>query len=704
MSKSLYLTTTKIRSGKSAIVLGIMQLLLRNLHKVGFFRPVIDPPAPGQKDHDIDLVLSHFYLGLTYEDTYAYTIDQAKAMIQEGKQGELLENILVKFKQLEEKCDFVLCEGTDFIAGNEAFTFDINTEIAACLNTPTLILTNARKTSPEEVVTLTELAIEGLTEKGVDVIGTIVNRVDIEQKDDYLKAFREKSTLPQGLLYYVIPEDENLVKPTVSDLQKYLNAEILYGRRATNKRIDGYVIAAMQISNFLNYITKDCLVVTSGDREDIILSTMATKLSSSYPDITAILLTGGLTPSANIQRLVQGWEGIPVPILIVKDSTYPTVKALNHLHGRINPDNPAKIASALGTFEANVKTSELRDKLIKSKSHKVTPQMFEYNLIQKAGKARQHIVLPEGVGERILSAADILLRRNVCDLTVLGKEHEIRSKITKLGLDLSGASIVDPVKSPHYNDYVETFYDMRKKKGLTEDLAKDAMADVTYFATMMVHKGHADGMVSGSINTTAHTIRPAFQIIKTLPGSSIVSSVFLMCLKDRVLVFGDCAVNPNPTAEELSEIALVSAETARIFGVEPRVAMLSYSTGSSGKGAEVEKVIEATRIAKEKNPELLIEGPIQYDAAIDPIVAQTKLPESEVAGRATVFIFPDLNTGNNTYKAVQRASSNILAIGPVLQGLNKPVNDLSRGCTVPDIVNTVAITAIQAQAGKGIVY
>ncbi|GAB6094112.1 phosphate acetyltransferase [Desulfatiferula olefinivorans] len=702
MSKSLYITTTKARSGKSSIVLGIMQLLLRDLHKVGFFRPVINPSVPGQKDHDIDLVLSHFYLGLTYEDTYAYTLDEAKSLIQAGKQSELLENILIKFKQLEEKCDFVLCEGTDFIAGNEAFTFDINSDIAAYLNTPTLIITNARKTTAEEVVALTELAIDGLTEKGVDIIGTIVNRVDEDEKENILKALKDNITLPDAL-FYVIPEDENLVKPTISDLQKFLNAEILYGKRAINKKIDGYVIAAMQISNFLNYIKKDCLVVTSGDREDIILSTMATKLSSAYPDISGILLTGGITPSVNIQRLVEGWEGIPVPILLVKESTYPTIKALSYLHGRINPDNPAKIASALGTFEANVKTSELRDKLIKRKSTKVTPQMFEYNLIQKARKNKQHIVLPEGVGERILNAADILIRRNVCELTLLGKEHDIRAKISQLGLDLSGANIVQPDKSPHFQEYVETFYDMRKKKGMTEDLARDAMSDVTYFGTMMVQKGHADGMVSGSINTTAHTIRPAFQIIKTLPGSSIVSSVFLMCLKDRVLVFGDCAVNPNPTAEELSEIAVVSAETAKIFGVDPRVAMLSYSTGSSGKGAEVEKVIEATRLAKEKNPNLLIEGPIQYDAAIDPIVAQTKLPDSEVAGRATVFIFPDLNTGNNTYKAVQRASSNALAIGPVLQGLNKPVNDLSRGCTVPDIVNTVAITAIQAQAVKGIV-
>ena len=702
MAKSLYITTTKGKSGKSSIVLGIMQLLLRDLHKVGFFRPVIDVADDATKDPDIDLVLSHFHLGLKYEDTYAFTMSEAKELIKSGKQDELLEQILIKFKQLEEKCDFVLCEGTDFIPGNEAFTFEINTEIAAYLNSPTLIVTNAHKTPPDEVVALTELAIDGLEEKSVDVIGTIVNRADKNDKEAIIKGLKENIKLTDAL-YYVIPEDDTLVKPTISDLQKFLGAEILYGKDAVNKKIDGYVIAAMQITNFLNYIKQDSLIVTSGDREDIILSTMATKLSSAYPDISGILLTGGIFPTVNIQRLVQGWEGIPVPILLVKDPTYPTMKALNNLHGKISADNPAKIATAIGNFETNVETSELKERLIQRKSTKMTPQMFEYNLIQKASKNTQHIVLPEGVGERILQATDILLRRNVCQVTLLGKEEEVRAKISKLGLDLSGANIVQPDKSPLYEEYVSDFYEMRKKKGLTLDLARDAMADVTYFGTMMVHKGDADGMVSGSINTTAHTIRPAFQIIKTLPGSSIVSSVFLMCLKDRVLVFGDCAVNPCPNAEELSEIAVVSAETAKVFGVDPKVALLSYSTGASGKGAEVEKVIMATEIARKKNPDLLIEGPIQYDAAIDPMVAKTKLPDSKVAGQATVFIFPDLNTGNNTYKAVQRASSNSLAIGPVLQGLNKPVNDLSRGCTVPDIVNTVAITAIQAQAVKGII-
>ena len=702
MAKSLYISTTNARSGKSTIVLGIMQLLLRDLQNVGFFRPIINP-VDGERDYDTDLVLSHFYLGMRYEDTYAMTLDEAKKLVNAGKQNQMIEIILNKYKQLEEKYDFVLCEGIDFVVGNEAFTFDINAVVAANMGCPALVVTNAHNATIDEIVSLNHLAMEDLEDKGVDILGIMVNRAEASQTEAILETL-QKDIKVDNCSFHVIPEDSNLMKPTVADLQKWLGADVIYGKKAMDKMIDGYVIAAMQINNFLNYIKEDSLVVTAGDRTDIILSAMASRLSNAYPNISGILLTGGIAPSESIQRLVEGWEGIPVPILLVNDPTYPTMRNLNHVHARLESSNPKKIASALGLFEAHVDTQEMRKKLIERKSVNVTPQMFEYNLIQKAKKNKQHIVLPEGTGERILNACDILLRRDVCEVTLLGKEAEIQAKISKLGLDLAGAHIVEPAKSPLYEEYVAEFYEMRKtKKGMTQDVARDLISDVTYFATMMVHKGHADGMVSGSVNTTAHTIKPAFQIIKTKPDASIVSSIFLMCLKDRVLAFGDCAVNPTPNAEQLAEVAIGSAQTAEIFGVDPRVAMLSYSTGSSGKGAEVEKVIEATRIAKERCPDLLLEGPIQYDAAIDPSVARTKLPDSKVAGQATVFIFPDLNTGNNTYKAVQRSSDQVVAIGPVLQGLNKPVNDLSRGCTVPDIVNTVAITAVQAQAAKGLV-
>ena len=705
MAKSLYITASQARSGKTAIVLGIMQLLLRDIRQVGFFRPIINPTRPDGKDHDIDLVLSHFYLGLRYEETWAYTMDEAKQLVNDGKQSQLMETILSRYKQLEERCQFVLCEGTDLAAGSEAFEFDINAMIAANLGGPALVIANADRATVETVVSQTQLTMDNLREKGVDLLGAVVNRARPEAVETILTALRSGigATSCPECLFYVIPEIPRLALPTVGDVQKWLGAEVLYGREHLTGLIEDYAVAAMQMSNFLTYIKKNSLVVTPGDRADIILSCLASRLSSAYPNISGILLTGGITPPETITRLIEGWSDMPVPILLVKEATFSTATRLSRLYGRIDPEDTKKIATALGAFETHVDTQELQQKLVTRKSLRITPQMFEYGLIQKAKKHKQHIVLPEGAGERILTAADILLRRKVCDLTLLGRERDVRAKIVKLGLDLNGVTIIDPQASPMLDDFAETYYDMRRNKGITPEAAWDIMADPTFFGTMMVYKGHADGMVSGSIHTTADTITPAFQFIKTRPDATIVSSVMLMCLKDRVLAFGDCAINPNPTAAQLAEIAVVSANTARIFGIEPRVAMLSYSTGTSGRGADVEKVIEATAIAQQKYPDLLLEGPLQYDAAIDPEVAATKLPDSRVAGRATVFIFPDLNTGNNTYKAVQRASDQVVAIGPVLQGLNKPVNDLSRGCTVPDIVNTVAITAIQAQASKGLI-
>jgi phosphate acetyltransferase len=387
----------------------------------------------------------------------------------------------------------------------------------------------------------------------------------------------------------------------------------------------------------------------------------------------------------------------------VKENTFPTATIVDKIHATISPDDDRKVTQALEVFEKNVDITQLAEKVITFRTAIVTPKMFEFELIQKAKANKKHIVLPEGEEERILKAAEILLRREVADITLLGNREQIRKKIGQLGLRLDTTSIIEPAISDVFDSYVQTYYDLRKHKGITPDNARDVMTDVGFFGTMMVYKGHADGMVSGAVNSTAATVRPAFEIIKTKPGISLVSSVFFMCLADRVLVYGDCAVNPNPNAQQLADIALSSAQTAKSFGIEPVVAMLSYSTGESGRGEDVDKVREATRIAKQISkksyPGLKIDGPIQYDAAVEPSVAKTKMPGSEVAGNATVFIFPDLNTGNNTYKAVQR-SAGAVAIGPVLQGLKHPVNDLSRGCKLPDIVNTVAITAIQAQAEK----
>ena len=704
MSKNLYVSATEERSGKSAVVLGVMQMLLRELHNVAIFRPIINDPGKGKKDHDISLLIDHFNLTIPYEDTYAYTLKQTRELINSGKHALVLENILNKYKTLEEQYDFVLCEGTDFKGKDPAFEFDLNADIAANIGAPMLVVTSGRNKNQDEVTNITKTTLDTLEEKGVDCLACVVNRAPAGLTKEivgHIEVGDSKESLP----IYVIPEDEKLGKPSINDVRRWLDADVLYGHSGLQSLVDNYVVAAMQIGNFLEYIKPGSLIITPGDRSDIILSSLASRLSSSYPDIAGIVLTGGLSVSTNVHRLIEGWTGVPVPVLAAKGHTYQTVQQLNSLYGRIEANDLQRIATALGGFAQHVDVRELRDRVVEKRSTRVTPKMFEYSLVDKASRNRQRIVLPEGTGERILRAADILLRRGVADIVLLGREDEIRDKASKYGVDISGATIIDPANSELLDSFAEEYMEMRKHKGIVAEMAWDRMSDPTYFGTMMVHKGFADGMVSGSVTTTAQTIRPAFEFVKTKPGSSIVSSVFLMCLKDRVLVYGDCAVNPNPDARQLAEIAISAAETAQIFGVVPKVALLSYSTGSSGKGEDVIKVTEATAIAKqllkERGLDFPIEGPLQYDAAVDPDVAKVKMPDSDVAGQATVFIFPDLNTGNNTYKAVQRAA-NAVAIGPILQGLNKPVNDLSRGCTVPDIVNTVAITAIQAQAEKGL--
>ncbi len=700
MYKSLYITAIESRSGKSAIVLGMMQLLTRNMGKVAFFRPIINEPVLDDKDHDINLMLSHFKLKQSYTDTFAYTLDEARQFINNGQRNLLISNILQKFHSVADTHDFVLCEGTDFIGKDAAFELELNADIAANLGSTMIIVANGYNKILDEIIESTQIVVDLLEEKNVDILSLIFNRIDlsVSEKDELRTAITCKNTEKQPLIF-TMPDEPTLGKPTMGDVAKWLNAKVLYGENRMDTLVGDYLIAAMQVHNFLDYVNQDNLIITPGDRIDIVLASLVSRVSSAYHDISGVLLTGGIPVPSNVHQLLEGWAGVPVPILLTADHTYKTVQVLSQLHGRIEPDNMQKINTALGVFEHNINSKELAKRLVTDKPTRVTPMMFEFDLIERARAKKMRIVLAEGQEERILLATDILLRRGVAEIILLGNADRIGTRISALGLDLHEARIIQPDLSPDFNDYVETYYELRKAKGITLEQARDRMMDCTYFATMMVHKNHADGMVSGAVNTTAHTIRPAFEFIKTKPDCSIVSSVFLMCLKDRVLAFGDCAVNPNPTAQQLSEIALASAHTASVFGIEPRVAMLSYSTGTSGKGADVDIVAEATALAKEKAPDLLLEGPIQYDAAIDPEVARTKLPQSQVAGRATVFIFPDLNTGNNTYKAVQRAADAV-AIGPVLQGLNKPVNDLSRGCTVPDIVNTVAITAIQAAAEK----
>lgn len=702
MSNNLYITATEARSGKSLISLGVMEMLLGKIDRVGFFRPIINMDSGLQNpDNDINLISSRFKLEIPYEKMYGCTSKDVENLIAAGKDEEILERIIKKYNRLTEICDFVLCEGTDFASSTASFELDINAEISKNLGSPVLLVANAYQKSMDDILRSIELSIDSLSEKGSQIIATIVNRIELKEGKRIVKHLKKRGLIKKQLVY-TIPDEEYLGKPTVGEITDILDAEVLYGKEQLDRHVYNFTVAAMQLQNFLTRIEHGSLIITPGDRADVIVACLATVSSTSMENISGILLTGGLKPEESIWKLIKGFSQM-VPILSVKDNTFPTAAIVDKVHAIISPDDDRKITRALAVFEKNIDVVQLGEEIVKTRTAIVTPKMFEYELVKKAKKHRQHIVLPEGEEERILRAAEILLRREVADITLLGDEQRIRDRISELGLRLNNADIIDPSKSRVFDEYVQTYFELRKHRGITVENARDIMSDVAYFGTMMIYKGNADGMVSGSVHSTADTIRPAFEIIKTKAGFSIVSSVFFMCLAEKVLVYGDCAVNPSPNANQLAEIALSSAHTAKAFGIDPVVALLSYSTGKSGSGEDVVRVREATKIAKEmareSYPGLKIDGPIQYDAAVEPSVAKTKMPESDVAGRATVFIFPDLNTGNNTYKAVQR-SARAVAIGPVLQGLKQPVNDLSRGCTIPDIVNIVAITAIQAQSEK----
>lgn len=700
MSKNLYITALEPKSGKSLIALGVMEFLVRNLEHVAVFRPIVNlKHQEDGKDDILHLLSTHYKLDIPYRQMYAYTFEQASALVAEKKYDKLLEGVLESYKELEANYDFVLCLGTDFESDSAAFEFELNVEIANNLSCPVLLIANAHLQSIETVVKSCQFAVESFEEKGSKILSVIVNRTPVNLQREMLRALKGK--LNDKIEHiYSIPFEKTLDRPTMAEIAKALDAKIVYGKEQLNRQVSRFVIAAMNLKNLLPRLENDNLIITPIDRIDIVLGMLAAYKSSNMPNIGGIVLTGYLKPDATLRNLLQGMESL-VPILKVENDTFTTAVKIKAIHNCIAPDSILKIASGLGLFESHVNTSALRKKIVGYSMLFMTPKMFEYGLVKRARAHKQTIVLPEGDDERILRAAEILIHRKVAEIVLLGKVQAVKNKILDLGLALAGVEIIDPVESEHFDDYAATYFELRKHKGITPDNARDVMSAVNYFGTMMVYKGHADGMVSGAAHSTLNTVRPSLEFVKTKPGSTIMSSVFLMCLEDRVLAYGDCAVNPRPTAEQLAEIAIESSRTAELFGIKPFVAMLSYSSGSSGIGEEVEKVKLATEIAHKLAPELFLEGPIQYDAAVDPTVAAAKMPNSKVAGKATVFIFPDLNTGNNTYKAVQR-SAGAVAIGPIMQGLNKPVNDLSRGCMVTDIVNTVAITAIQAQAQKGL--
>ncbi|MFD7119151.1 phosphate acetyltransferase [Streptomyces sp. NPDC059922] len=687
MTRSVYVTGIDRGDGRQVVELGVMELLTRQVDRVGVFRPLVhDGP-----DRLFDLLRARYRLSQDPAAVYGLDYHEASALQAERGTDELVSRLVERFHRVAREYEIVLVLGTDFAATQLPDELSLNARLANEFGASVIPVVGGKGQTAESVRAEARNAHRAYQVLGCDVLTMVVNRVAAEDREAIADGLAAQLPVP----CYVLPDEPALAAPTVAQITAALGGTVLLGDDSGLARdaLD-FVFGGAMLPNFLGALTPGCMVVTPGDRADLVVGALAAH-SAGTPPIAGVLLTLDERPGDSIltlaARLAPG-----TPVVSVPGRSFPTAAELFGLEGKLNAATPRKAETALGLFERHVDTSALLARMSVARSGRVTPMMFEHELLEQARAHRRRVVLPEGAEERVLRAADVLLRRDVCELTLLGDTDVIRKKAADLGIDLSATQLIDPATSGLRQRFAERYAELRAHKGVSVELAYDVVADVNYFGTLMVGEGLADGMVSGSVHSTAATIRPAFEIIKTRTDASIVSSVFFMCLADKVLVYGDCAVNPDPDAAQLSDIAVQSAATAARFGVEPRIAMLSYSTGTSGSGADVDKVREATELVRGARPDLRIEGPIQYDAAVEPSVAATKLPESEVAGRATVLIFPDLNTGNNTYKAVQR-SAGAVAVGPVLQGLRKPVNDLSRGALVQDIVNTVAITAIQAQ-------
>jgi phosphate acetyltransferase len=684
LASSIYIASPEGDTGKSTIALGILHRLTATVARVGVFRPITR--LGEDRDYILELLLAHTTAGLSYEQCVGVSYQQ----LHEDPDVAIAD-IVDRFHAVAEHCDAVLIVGSDYADVATPSELSVNARIAVNLDAPVVLSVRAKGRTPDEVVQVVELCLAELAGQHAYTVAIVANRCEPSQLKA-VAAVLEKVT-PQT---YVLPEEPLLVAPSVADLQQAVDGTLIKGDEALlGREVMGVLVAVMTAEHVLEGLTDAIAVITPGDRSDVVLAVVSAHAAEGFPSLSAIVLNDGLELHPSIAALVSGL-GLRLPIVATALGTFETASAVASARGRVTATSHRKIDTALALIDKYVDIGDLLARLSIPIPTVTTPQMFEYQLLDRARSDRKRIVLPEGDDDRILKAAGRLLQRRVADLTILGDEAQIGPRAAELGVDLEAATVLNPRTSELCDQFAEQYAELRKRKGVTVEQAREIIHDVSYFGTMLVHTDIVDGMVSGAVHTTAHTVRPAFEIIKTQPDVSTVSSIFLMCLADRVLAYGDCAIVPDPTSEQLADIAISSARTAAQFGIDPRVAMLSYSTGSSGTGADVDKVRTATELVRKRAPDLLVEGPIQYDAAVEPSVAATKMPDSPVAGRATVLIFPDLNTGNNTYKAVQ-CSAGAVAIGPVLQGLNKPVNDLSRGALVEDIVNTVAITAIQAQ-------
>jgi phosphate acetyltransferase len=697
MASSLMVMATEAGSGKSVFSLGLYEQFERHGARVAYFKPVVLGNGDGH-DGDVEFVRQTLGIHTDADKMTAVTGAEVAKAIQENRYDELLDRILEAHAKLAADVDVVVCEGVDSVRAFPALDSDINVDIAKNLDAQVLLVANGKGKGVDDLVGNTLLAKSKLEERGASILGLAVNRVEERRRTEIADAMRRQMRSEGVTVFGVLPDLPVLSRPRMGDIIRALDAQVLHGHDQLESRVGTVLVVAMGLDNALYYLEEGCLLIAPGDREEILLAAAATYGCDSMPRPSGVILTGGFETRRKVMEMALSLSRGRLPIAKVMEPTYETAIKVNGVSPTLEEHQEDKALAIRNAIEEFVDVELLVHSKLEPGRRVVTPKRFLRQLRDKARADKKRIVLPEGNVDRILKATEQLRRLDVVDVVLLGDEAEIRGLAQQHHVTLDDkVEISNPREDPQFEEYVAALVELRKHKNLPEHVARDLMADRTYFGTMMAFQGRVDGMVSGCQTTTQATLRPAFEFVKTKPGVKNVSSIFFMCLPDRVLVYGDCAVIPNPSVEQLADIALASADTAAAFNIEPKVAMLSYSTGASGKGEDVDHVRQATDLVRERNPELMIEGPIQYDAAIDPNVARTKLPDSLVAGQATVFIFPDLNTGNNTYKAVQR-SAGAVAVGPVLQGLKRPVNDLSRGATITDIVNTVIVTAIQAQA------
>nr|WP_208291993.1 MULTISPECIES: phosphate acetyltransferase [Providencia] len=694
--------------GLTSVSLGVVRSMEQKGVQLSVFKPIAQPRVSGNKDQTTEVLRSHSSITTIVEPL---NMEYVESLLTSSKKDVLMEEIVARYHEHTKNAEVILIEGL-VPTRKHSFAQSLNYEIAKTLGAEIVFVTatgNSNITQMQERLELVRNEFGGQRNK--NIIGVIINKVNApvdeqgrtrpdlsEIFDDSTKATvanldtKQLASLNLPVLAS-IPWNFDLIATRAIDMAKHLGAEIVNEGEIKTRRVKSVTFCARSIPHMLEHFRPGSLLVTSADRPDVLVS--ASLAAMNGVEIGAVLLTGGYNIDAPIRQLCEQAFETGLPVFMVKSNTWQTSLNLQSFSLEVPADDHERIEKIQNYVARHISSDWIESLVADSeRPNRLSPPAFRYQLTELARKAGKRIVLPEGDEPRTVKAASICAERGIATCILLGNPDDIRRVAAAQGIELgTGIEIVDPVKVRE--EYVARLVELRKNKGMTEVVAREQLEDNVVLGTLMLEKGEVDGLVSGAVHTTANTIRPPLQLIKTAPGSSLVSSVFFMLLPEQVFVYGDCAINPDPTAEQLSEIAIQSADSAKAFGIDPRVAMISYSTGDSGAGSDVEKVREATRLAQEKRPDLMIDGPLQYDAAVMADVAKSKAPNSPVAGKATVFIFPDLNTGNTTYKAVQR-SADLVSIGPMLQGMRKPVNDLSRGALVDDIVYTVALTAIQA--------